>query len=390
MALDFKKGRSGALSAIAEKQNTSQSIINIPASKIVENKMNSQIFNMDDIENLAEEIRDNGFHGAIEVVRQNNGNYEIISGHRRFRALQINGVQEIPCIILDIPADDEEKKLSVLITANTFNREISPLSMARAIDMAEKHIFSKKKGNTRKALADFFKISESQIHRFKSLLRLIPEFQDLVETKQVPYAYLSEVAVKEEEFQKEVYERIMEKVSEEQPLEISKSEIKKIINKLEAPETDEDVNIQSEEIEVIEEADIKPEETIKTESEVDEADEEIDYEEEREETEADEEINVQSEKLEIDSQSENFEIKEDFDVQSESEPEEFEETDDESEDYEVDEEDEEDNYKVKILKSIDKYRTHIQNTCDIRDVKSNLRNMLIELESVMDELDELS
>ena len=27
MALDFKKGRSGALSAIAEKQNTAQSII---------------------------------------------------------------------------------------------------------------------------------------------------------------------------------------------------------------------------------------------------------------------------------------------------------------------------------------------------------------------------
>lgn len=390
MALDFKKGRSGALSAIAEKQNTSQSIINIPASKIVENEMNSQIFNMDDIEILAEEIRENGFHGAIEVVRQSNGNYEIISGHRRFRALQINGVQEIPCIILDIPADDEEKKLSILITANTFNREISPLSMARAIDAAEKNIFSKKKGNTRKALSDFFKVSESQIHRFKSLLRLIPEFQDLVETKQVPYAYLSEVAVKEEDFQKEVYERIMENVSDEKPLEISKSEIKKIINKLEEPEADEEVNVQSEELEVIEETDIKPEEKIETESEIDEYDEELDYEEEREETEADEEINVQSEKLEIDSQSENFEIKEDFDVQSESEPEEFEETDDESEDYEVDEEDEEENYKAKILKSIDKYRTHIQNMCDIRDIKSNLRNMLIELESVMDELDELS
>lgn len=358
MALDFKKGRSGALSAIAEKQNTAQSIINIPASKIVENDMNSQIFNMDDIENLAEEIRENGFHGAIEVVRQNNGNYEIISGHRRFRALQINGEQEIPCIILDIPADDEEKKLSILITANTFNREISPLSMARAIDTAEKNIFSKKKGNTRKALSDFFKISESQIHRFKSLLRLIPEFQDLVEAKQVPYAYLSEVAVKEEEFQKEVYERIMENVSDENPLEISKSEIKKIINELEEPEADEEVNVQPEELEVIEE----------TESEIDEADEE----------------------LEIDSQSENLEINEDFDVQSESEPEEFEETDDESEEPEVDEEDEEDNYKAKILKSIDKYRTHILNMCDIRDIKSNLRNMLIELESVMDELDELS
>ena len=150
----------------------------------------------------------------------------------------------------------------------------------------------------------------------------------------------------------------MENVSDENPLEISKSEIKKIINELEEPEADEEVNVQPEELEVI----------VETESEIDEADEE----------------------LEIDSQSENLEINEDFDVQSESEPEEFEETDDESEEPEVDEEDEEDNYKAKILKSIDKYRTHILNMCDIRDIKSNLRNMLIELESVMDELDELS
>lgn len=243
MALDYSKGRTKTLSTIAEKQNTAQTVVNIPIEKIVENEQNAAIFDMTDIEALASEISENGFHGAIEVIRKKDGNYEIISGHRRYRAMKINGVREVPCIILDVNDDDEEKKLKLLITSNTFNREISPLSMARAIDIAEKKIFSKQKGDTRKALAEFFNKSESQIHKYKVLVRLIPELQDVLEKEIVPYTLLSDIAVRDEDKQRIFYNMVKEH-TENGELTVSPSELKKEYSSLEKNENNEtDKNI---------------------------------------------------------------------------------------------------------------------------------------------------
>ncbi len=237
MALDYSKGRNKTLSAIAEKQNTAQTVVNIPVDKIVENEQNAAIFDMTDIDELANEISENGFHGAIEVIRKKEGNYEIISGHRRFRALKLNGVKEIPCIILDVDDTDDEKKLRLLITSNVFNREISPLSLAKAINVAEKRIFSKQKGDTRKALAEFFNKSESQIHKYKVLVNLIPELQELLEKKILSYSSLSEIAVKSEEEQKKYYDIVMEHIENDE-LTISPAKIKEKFNNSDKQESD--------------------------------------------------------------------------------------------------------------------------------------------------------
>ncbi|MEG0273844.1 MAG: ParB/RepB/Spo0J family partition protein [Longicatena sp.] len=57
-------------------------------------------FNDDALMDLAQSIRENGLIQPI-TVREVDGNYQIIAGERRFRALKLNGAVEVPVMIMD-------------------------------------------------------------------------------------------------------------------------------------------------------------------------------------------------------------------------------------------------------------------------------------------------
>ena len=77
---------------------TSETVLKIPVEKLVENKFNSEI-PVEDLNELAESIREVGLMNPVLVYAREDGSYEIISGHRRVRAMRdILNLSEIPCI----------------------------------------------------------------------------------------------------------------------------------------------------------------------------------------------------------------------------------------------------------------------------------------------------
>lgn len=70
-------------------------------------------FDFDELESLAQSIRQNGIIQPITVRLNSRGEYELISGERRLRASRLVGITQIPCIIMD--ANDEKSALFALL-----------------------------------------------------------------------------------------------------------------------------------------------------------------------------------------------------------------------------------------------------------------------------------
>lgn len=73
---------------------------------------------------LEESIRENGILNAILVRKLPGGQYQIIAGHNRRTAAQNIGYRTVPCIVKDLPDDDDA--IRAMIADNMNNRELLP------------------------------------------------------------------------------------------------------------------------------------------------------------------------------------------------------------------------------------------------------------------------
>ncbi len=89
-------------------------IILIPQEEIYPNpNQPRQRFDFDELEGLAQSIRQNGIIQPIAVRINSKGEYELISGERRLRASRLVGITQIPCIIME--ATDDKSALFALL-----------------------------------------------------------------------------------------------------------------------------------------------------------------------------------------------------------------------------------------------------------------------------------
>lgn len=87
---------------ISENPKTAGQVLLIPNEQIYPNpNQPRQIFNQEELVNLAISIRMNGILQPI-TVRQMDKGYELVSGERRLRASKLAGLVSIPCIVVDV------------------------------------------------------------------------------------------------------------------------------------------------------------------------------------------------------------------------------------------------------------------------------------------------
>ena len=107
-------------------------IILVPQEEIFPNpNQPRQRFDFDELEGLAQSIRQNGIIQPIAVRVNDKGQYELISGERRLRASRLVGITKIPCIIME--ATDSKSALFALIE-NIQRSDLSFFEEALAID----------------------------------------------------------------------------------------------------------------------------------------------------------------------------------------------------------------------------------------------------------------
>lgn len=96
------------------KQKSGGQILLIPHEDIHPNRNQPRKrFDCDELEGLAESIRQNGIIQPLIVRSLENGQYELIAGERRLRAARIVGVARIPCVVMQI--SDEKSALLALL-----------------------------------------------------------------------------------------------------------------------------------------------------------------------------------------------------------------------------------------------------------------------------------
>lgn len=107
-------------------------IILVPQEEIYPNpNQPRKRFDFDELEELAQSIRQNGIIQPIAVRINSKGEYELISGERRLRASRLVGITQIPCIIME--ATDEKSALFALLE-NMQRSDLGFFEEAQAIE----------------------------------------------------------------------------------------------------------------------------------------------------------------------------------------------------------------------------------------------------------------
>ncbi len=86
-----------------------------------------QDFNEEELDNLAQSVREHGILQPILVMAKGGEMYEIVAGERRFRAAERAGLSEIPVIIKDF---SPQKQLEVSIIENIQRADLNPIEEA--------------------------------------------------------------------------------------------------------------------------------------------------------------------------------------------------------------------------------------------------------------------
>ena len=86
----------------------------------------------EDMQKLVDSIKENGVLTNLTVRPRAEGGYEIISGHRRFHAAQLAGLDKIKVQVRNV---DDDQAIIDMVDANIQREHISPMEKARALKM---------------------------------------------------------------------------------------------------------------------------------------------------------------------------------------------------------------------------------------------------------------
>lgn len=145
-------------------------------------------FRVVDDENMDELVKSIQERGVLNpgIVRpRKGGGYEIISGHRRKRAIEIAGVDKMPVYIRNY---SDEEAVIVMIDSNIQRENVLPSEKAHAYKMkydAMKHQGRKSSGLTLKDLGRDAGESWKTVQRYIWLSRLIEPLMDMVDQKKL-------------------------------------------------------------------------------------------------------------------------------------------------------------------------------------------------------------
>ena len=172
------------------------SIVNIPLSQL--HDFPNHPFKVRDDEKMQETVESVKAYGVLvpAIVRQRpDGEYEIVAGHRRKRASELAGLNELPAIVRDL---DDDAATIIMVDSNLQRENILPSERAQAYKMKLEAIKRRagrpSKENSvqvgqnfdgktsRELVAEKSPDSPTQIQRYIRLTELQPELQEMVDS----------------------------------------------------------------------------------------------------------------------------------------------------------------------------------------------------------------
>lgn len=163
----------------------------------------------DKMQELVSSIQDSGILSPVVVRKTADGQYEIISGHRRTHAARLCGLDVVPAIIREMT--DDEAAIA-MVNANQQREYILPSEKAKAYQIkyeAMKHQ-GQSGGRSLKRMEEESNDSQMTIHRYIRLNYLIRELLDMVDSGKIGFIPAVDLSFLTAEQQQSVYETLTE------------------------------------------------------------------------------------------------------------------------------------------------------------------------------------
>lgn len=150
----------------------------------------------EEMELLTDSIKEHGILSPIIARPLENGEYEIISGHRRLFASKRAGLTEVPAFVYEM---DRDKATIALVDSNLHREHLLPSEKAFAYKMKVEAMSRQgkrtdltssqvgKRLNTYEVIAEESGESRNQIHRYIRLTNLLPELLKFVDDGQISF-----------------------------------------------------------------------------------------------------------------------------------------------------------------------------------------------------------
>lgn len=168
---------------------------------------------------MAESVRQYGVLVPGLVRQLDDGNYQMVSGHRRKMASELAGRDTIPCIVRDLTDDEaviimvdsnlqrervlpSEKAFAYKMKLDAMRRQAGRPSKENGVPLG--HHFQQ--GKSREILADNSPDSNTQIQRYIRLTNLIPEILDMVDDGRIAFRPAVELSYLTEQEQSALYD----------------------------------------------------------------------------------------------------------------------------------------------------------------------------------------
>lgn len=173
-----------------------------------------KVIDDDKMLDTVESIKERGVLVPILVRPKNDGNFEIVSGHRRHHASLLAGKTEIPAIVREM---DDDTAILLMVDSNLQREELLPSEKAFAYkmkldamkrqgqrtDLTSAQIGRKLNGKeSRELLSDQTGESRNQISRYIRLTNLVPDLLNRVDNKTIAFNAAVEVSYLTEPEQK--------------------------------------------------------------------------------------------------------------------------------------------------------------------------------------------
>lgn len=171
------------------------------------------------MDELVESIKESGVLTPVLVRPDDEGTYEMISGHRRLHAAKRAGLRKIPAIIKEMTNDDAT---IAMVNANMQREEILPSERAFSLKMKMDALNHQGKRTdltlsteqtklySATEVGDSVGLKRAQVHRYIRLTFLIPKLIDMVDTGRLSLLVASDISYLNHTYQQWLYEYIHE------------------------------------------------------------------------------------------------------------------------------------------------------------------------------------
>ena len=179
-------------------------ITNIPVEKL--KPFPNHPFQVRDDDSMRETVESIKTYGVLQpaIVRPSkDGDYEILSGHRRKRACELAGKKTIPAIVREL---DDDAAIIFMVDSNLQRENILPSERAAAYkmkmealkrqglrtDLTSSQVETKLRSDQK--VAEEAGESRAQIQRYIRLTELQPELQQMVDDKKIAFTPAVEIS----------------------------------------------------------------------------------------------------------------------------------------------------------------------------------------------------